>query len=142
MTIGREVKKCNSDRYAKRFMTKDYDEYAFYSLLKCTSLLEISVAMLGLSGITESFQLNYIIERSTLFDANKKRDVFSFTISCSSNIAIFCRSARLRMLSINKLKFFTDILQNYLNEFCNNVNTRYFGTQMMERLLIVGARHR
>lgn len=35
-----------------------------------------------------------------------------------------------------------DFLQNYLNEFCYKFNRRYFGTQMMERLLIAGVRHR
>ena len=32
-----------------------YDKYAFCSFLKCTSLREISGAMLGLSGKTEAF---------------------------------------------------------------------------------------
>lgn len=34
--------------------------------------------MLGLSGKTSSFQLNHIPKRSTLSDANKKRDVLVF----------------------------------------------------------------
>ncbi|OBX19312.1 transposase [Gelidibacter algens] len=77
--IRREVKKCDSDRYTKRFTTKDHlISMLFCSFSKCTSLREISGAMLGLSGKTSSFQLNHIPKRSTLSDANKKRDVLVF----------------------------------------------------------------
>lgn len=77
--IKREVKKCDSDRYTKRFTTKDHlISMLFCSFSKCTSLREISGAMLGLSGKTESFQLNHIPKRSTLSDANRRRDVLVF----------------------------------------------------------------
>lgn len=77
--IKKEVKKCNSDRYTKRFTTKDHlISMLFCSFSKCTSLREISGAMLGLSGKTSSFQLNHIPKRSTLSDANKKREVLVF----------------------------------------------------------------
>lgn len=77
--IGREVKKCDSDRYTKRFKTKDYlISMLFCSFSKCTSLREISGAMLGLSGKTAGFQLNHIPKRSTLSDANKNRYVLVF----------------------------------------------------------------
>jgi len=77
--IRKEVKKSNSDRYTKRFTTKDHlISMLFCSFSKCTSLREISGAMLGLSGKTSSFQLNHIPKRSTLSDANKKRDVLVF----------------------------------------------------------------
>jgi hypothetical protein len=59
--IKREVKKCNSDRYTKRFKTKDHlISMLFCSFSKCTSLRKISGAMLGLSRKTSSFQLNHI----------------------------------------------------------------------------------
>jgi len=50
----------------------------FCALAKCTSLREVSGAMLGLSGKTKHFQLDHIPRRSTLSDANKQRssDVF------------------------------------------------------------------
>src|SRR5690554_4364550 len=71
--IKEEVKKCDSDRYTKRFMTKDHlISMLFCSFSKCTSLREISGAMLGLSGKTSGFQLSHIPKRSTLSDANKK----------------------------------------------------------------------
>jgi hypothetical protein len=77
--IRKEVKKCDSDRYTMRFTTKDHlISMLFCSFSKCTSLREISGAMLGLSGKTSSFQLNHIPKRSTLSDANKKRDVLVF----------------------------------------------------------------
>lgn len=77
--IKKEVEKCESDRYIKRFKTKDHlISMLFCSFSKCTSLREISGAMLGLSGKTPGFQLNHIPKRSTLSDANKKRDVLVF----------------------------------------------------------------
>ncbi len=77
--IKKEVKKSNSDRYTKRFKTKDHlISMLFCSFSKCTSLREVSGAMLGLSGKTSGFQLNHIPKRSTLSDANRKRDVFVF----------------------------------------------------------------
>lgn len=77
--IKKKVKKCNSDRYTKRFTTKDHlISMLFCSFSKCTSLREISGAMLGLSGKTAGFQLNHIPKRSTLSDANKNRDVLVF----------------------------------------------------------------
>ncbi|WP_199287784.1 DUF4372 domain-containing protein [Pseudotamlana carrageenivorans] len=54
--IRKEVKKRDSDRYTKRFTTKDHlISMLFCSFSKCTSLREISGAMLGLSGKTSSF---------------------------------------------------------------------------------------
>lgn len=77
--VRKEVKKCGSDRYTKRFTTKDHlISMLFCSFSKCTSLREISGAMLGLSGKTAGFQLHHIPKRSTLSDANKKRDVLVF----------------------------------------------------------------
>ena len=77
--ITKEVKKCGSDRYTKRFKTKDHlISMLFCSFSKCTSLREISGAMLGLSGKTAGFQLSHIPKRSTLSDANKNRDVLVF----------------------------------------------------------------
>ncbi|CAN5362300.1 hypothetical protein BH09BAC6_BH09BAC6_01090 [soil metagenome] len=77
--IKSAVKKCSSDRYVKRFTTKDHlISMLFCSFSKCTSLREISGAMLGLSGKTAHFQLNQIPKRSTLSDANKNRSVQVF----------------------------------------------------------------
>ncbi|PIX07383.1 MAG: transposase [Flavobacteriales bacterium CG_4_8_14_3_um_filter_35_10] len=73
------VNECDSDRYTKKFKTKDHlISMLFCSFAKCNSLREISGAMLGLSGKTEHFQLNHIPKRSTLSDANKNREVEVF----------------------------------------------------------------
>jgi len=57
--ISKSTKKHDSDRYVKKFKTKDYlISMLFYSFAKCTSLREVSGAMLGLSGKTKHFQLN------------------------------------------------------------------------------------
>ena len=77
--IKEEVKKCDSDRYVKRFKSKDHlISMLFCSFAKCNSLREISGAMLGLSGKTEHFKLSHIPKRSTLSDANKNRKVEFF----------------------------------------------------------------
>jgi hypothetical protein len=73
--INDSTKSCNSDRYVKKFTTKDHlISMLFCSLAKCTSLREVSGAMLGLSGKTRHFQLNHIPKKSTLGDANQRRD--------------------------------------------------------------------
>lgn len=77
--IADSAKSCNSDRYIKKFTTKDHlVSMLFCSFAKCTSLREVSGAMLGLSGKTKHFQLNHIPKKSTLGDANQRRcaDVF------------------------------------------------------------------
>ncbi len=77
--ITKAVKNNHSDRYVKKFMTKDHlISMLFSSFAKCTSLREVSGAMLGLSGKTKHFQLNHIPKKSTLSDANKRRDAEVF----------------------------------------------------------------
>ncbi len=77
--ISDSVKTCNSDRYVKKFTTKDHlISMLFCSFAKCTSLREVSGAMLGLSGKTKHFQLNHIPKKSTLGDANQRRDAEVF----------------------------------------------------------------
>ena len=77
--ITRSAKDSNSDRYIKKFTTKDHlISMLFCAFAKCSSLREVSGAMLGLSGKTKHFQLNHIPKKSTLGDANQRRvsDVF------------------------------------------------------------------
>jgi len=71
--------KYKSDRYVKKFTTKDHlISMLFSSFAKCASLREVSGAMLGLSGKTKHFQLKHIPRRSTLSDANMRRDADVF----------------------------------------------------------------
>mgnify|MGYP000955124740 CR=1 FL=1 len=77
--IVSSAKSCNSDKYIKKFTTKDHlISMLFCSFAKCTSLREVSGAMLGLSGKTKHFQLNHIPKKSTLGDANQRRDAEVF----------------------------------------------------------------
>jgi hypothetical protein len=73
--ISKSALKHQSDYYVKRFKTKDHlISMLFCSFAKCTSLREVSGAMLGLSGKTKHFKLDSIPYRSTLSDANKRRE--------------------------------------------------------------------
>lgn len=73
--IASATKHYKSDHYVKKFKTKDHlISMLFCSLAKCSSLREVSGAMLGLAGKTKHFQLNHIPKRSTLSDANMRRD--------------------------------------------------------------------
>jgi hypothetical protein len=73
--IADSAKTCKSDRYVKKFTTKDHlISMLFCSFAKCTSLREVSGAMLGLSGKTKHFQLNHLPKKSTLADANQRRE--------------------------------------------------------------------
>jgi len=66
--------KHNSDRYIKRFTTRDHlISMLFCVFAKCSSLREVSGAMLGLSGKTKHFKLANLPYRTTLSDANKRR---------------------------------------------------------------------
>jgi len=79
--FSKASKFCNSDRYVKKFKTKDHlISMVFCAFAKCSSLREVSGAMLGLSGKTKHFQLDHIPKKSTLADANQRRDadVFGF----------------------------------------------------------------
>jgi hypothetical protein len=79
--ISDASKTCDADRYVKRFKTKDHlISMVFCALAKCCSLREVSGAMLGLSGKTKHFQLDHIPKRSTLGDANQRRDAEVFGI--------------------------------------------------------------
>lgn len=73
--IIESAKSSDADRYVKKFTTKDHlISMLFCAFAKCSSLREVSGAMLGLSGKTKHFQLNHIPRKSTLGDANQRRD--------------------------------------------------------------------
>ncbi len=78
--ISRNVYKSKSDYNIKKFKTKDHLVSMLFSVLaNCTSLREVSGAMIGLSGKTKHFKLENLPYKSTLSDANKRRtpDVFA-----------------------------------------------------------------
>lgn len=73
--IQRIAEKLQADRYTKRFKTTDHlISMLFASFAQCSSLREVTASMLGLKGKTQHFQLKHIPYRSTLSDANKRRD--------------------------------------------------------------------
>ena len=77
--VSRSVRKTKSDRYIKRFKTWDHlVSMLFVSFSGCTSLREVSGALLGMKGKVSHFQLSHLPYRSTSSDANKRRpsDVF------------------------------------------------------------------
>ncbi|MBW6492088.1 MAG: DUF4372 domain-containing protein [Lentimicrobium sp.] len=77
--ITRAVIKYKTDKYVKKFKTKDHlISMLFCAFAKCTSLREVSGAMHGLSGKTKHFQLDHIPRRSTLSDANQLRTCDAF----------------------------------------------------------------
>jgi hypothetical protein len=79
--ISNACKDCDSDRYVKKFKIKDHlISMVFCAFAKCSSLREVSGAMLGLSGKTKHFQLDHIPKKSTLGDANQRRDAEVFGI--------------------------------------------------------------
>src|SRR5690606_17241835 len=71
--------KHKADHYVKKFKAKDHlISMLFCVFAKCSSLREVSGAMLGLSGKTKHFKLGHIPYRSTLSDANKRRSAHFF----------------------------------------------------------------
>ncbi len=71
--VARSSKKTNSDRYTKRLKTWDHlMSMLFVSLSGCTSLREVSGALLGMKGKTGYFKLNHLPYRSTLSDPNAR----------------------------------------------------------------------
>lgn len=72
--LSKIIDKHKSDYYVKKFKSKDHlISMLFCVFAKCSSLREVSGAMLGLSGKTKHFKLGHIPYRSTLSDANKRR---------------------------------------------------------------------
>ena len=90
--ISQAALKHRSEHDFKRFKTKDHlISMLFCAFAKCTSLREVSGAMLGLSGKTKHFKLESIPYRSTLSDANMRRssDVFLYHIKNNTVYAAY-----------------------------------------------------
>lgn len=72
--IYRTAAKHQSDRYTKKFKTYDHLVTMLYSVLSdCTSLRELSTAMLACEGKLSHLDLKSFPKRSTLSDANTRR---------------------------------------------------------------------
>ncbi|MDT3741111.1 MAG: IS4 family transposase [Candidatus Kapabacteria bacterium] len=85
--INRTAAKHKSDRYYKRFKTKDHLISMLYVVLSgCNSLREIESIILACEGRINHLGLNSLPKRSTLSDANRKR---SSDVFCSIYFALF-----------------------------------------------------
>lgn len=74
ISLSQLSRRHKADHYVKKFKSKDHlISMLFCVFAKCSSLREVSGAMLGLSGKTKHFKLGHIPYRSTLSDANKRR---------------------------------------------------------------------
>jgi hypothetical protein len=72
--ISESSKQCKSDRYVKRFTTKDHlISMLFCTFAKCTSLREVSGAMLGLSGKTKHFQIHCSVLEDQIIEVKVKQ---------------------------------------------------------------------
>lgn len=72
--VYRTAVRHQSDRYVKIFKTYDHLITLLYSVLSdCTSLRELSTAMLACEGKLNHLGIDYFPKRSTLSDANNRR---------------------------------------------------------------------
>ena len=121
--IQKAVEKYNSDRYVKRFKSRDHlFSMIFCCIEKCNSLREVSGGMLGLSGKEETVRINHLPKKSTLADANKGRKIdffeeiynnllkkYSFVLSDSRvEIAL---GKKVKIVDSTSISLFKDILK-------------------------------
>lgn len=115
-------KKHMSDYYVKKFDTSDHlVSMLFPTFANCTSLREVAASMLGLKGKTNHFQLKHIPYRSTLSDANKRRnhlvfqDVYYSLLKeyhsiISDSRQVYAWENRLEIIDSSTISLFKDIL--------------------------------
>jgi len=98
--INRTARENQSDRYYKRFKTKDHLITMLYVVLSgCTSLREITGIMLACEGKINHLGITDFPKRSTISDANKKRNSKVF-----SDIYFGLYKKYRRIISDSKLK--------------------------------------
>ncbi len=122
--ITKAVKKHDSDRYYKRFKTKDHLITMLYCVFhKCTSLREVTSGMQACIGKLNHLGLSYCPRRSTLADANKSRshEVFkevymglynSFRASLSDSRKDINWYNRLYIIDATSISLFKEIMKN------------------------------
>jgi hypothetical protein len=108
--IHRNSGKYKTDRYIKRFTTRDHlISMLFCVFARCSSLREVSGAMLGLSGKTKHFKLENLPYRATLSDANKRRtpDLFCAIYNdLLKKYAHFISDSRIKQVIKKQIKIF------------------------------------
>lgn len=77
--FSQAVRQTQADRYYKRFHSWDHLVSMLFGVFShCTSLREVCGAMMGLKGKLEHFGLDRVPRRSTLSDANRRRNAQLF----------------------------------------------------------------
>lgn len=121
--ISDVVSEFQSDYRIKKFNTSDHLISMLFSVFgQCSSLREISGAMLGLKGKTNHFQLQHIPYRSTLSDANRRRShqVFEriyyhlyrqYGSFISDSRKIYSWEERIEIIDSTTIGLFNDILR-------------------------------
>ncbi len=121
--ITRTVSRHNSDRYYKRFKTYDHLVTMLYATLSgVSSLRELSTILLACEGRIGHLNLKYFPRRSTLSDANKKRNSEVFAsiyysllneyrgfLSDSSSLSLPVK--HLKIVDSSTISLFSDILK-------------------------------
>lgn len=120
--VSTVVRDYQSDFSTKRFTTQDHlISMLFTCFSHCSSLREVSGAMLGLKGKTEHFQLKNLPHRSTLSDANRRRthEVFQaiynrlfhqYKSVISDSRTFYSWENRLEIIDSTTIGLFKDIL--------------------------------
>lgn len=121
--IYRTAKKHNSDRYTKKFTTYEHLVTMIFTVISgCSSLREVSSIMLACEGKINHLGLKDFPKRSTLSDANKRRDAQVFADIYGVLYKRYCRflsDSRTREPAVKDLKIvdsstitlFSDILK-------------------------------
>ena len=121
--ITRTASEHNSDRYYKRFKTYDHLVTMLYATLSgVSSLRELSTILLACEGRIGHLNLKYFPKRSTLSDANKKRNaqVFSSIYYClfnryrsflSDSSPLSLPVKHLKIVDSTTISLFSDILK-------------------------------
>ncbi len=121
--IYRTAKKHNSDRYTKKFTTHDHLVTMIFAVISgCSSLREVTSIMLACEGKINHLGLRDFPKRSTLSDANKRRNAEVFADIYSSlykRYHRFLSDSRTREPAIKNLRIvdsstiglFSDILR-------------------------------
>jgi len=120
--INTIAKKHKADFYVKKFDTSDHLISVLFSTFShCTSLRDIAASMLGLKGKMKHFQLKHIPYKSTLSDANKRRnhlvfqDVYYYLLKKYQSIISDSRQTyawenQLEIIDSSTIGLFKDIL--------------------------------
>ncbi len=122
--VYRTAVKHKADRYVKTFKTYDHLMTMLYAVLSdCSSLRELSTAMLACEGKLNYLGIDYFPKRSTLSDANSRRShqvfediyyvlfkMYGHVLSDSSRYKAFMK--KLFVVDSTTITLFNDVLKS------------------------------